>query len=174
MNTPAACRTFFALWPGEGERARLAGMAQACARRSGGRATAPDRLHATLVFLGTLEPEGVARAQAVAAKVPARRFELEMGKVEFRRRQAMVWAGCRATPPELLELVEALQQGCRVSGFEIEERAYRAHVTLVRYARRAPGPDAAPWAWTVDGYCLARSLDGAGGVHYEVVARWQA
>jgi len=170
----AASRAFFALWPGTAERARLAAMATECARHSGGRATAADNLHATLVFLGILTPERLGAARALGAGVGPQRFDLAMDRLDYRRRQAMVWAGCRVTPAPLQELVAGLQRACRHAGFDVEDRAYVPHVTLVRHARRDPGVAVTEWTWPVDGYCLARSVSEHAGVHYEVVERWQA
>jgi 2'-5' RNA ligase len=47
-------RLFFALWPSAEEQRALAQAAHKAARYSGGRATPEEKLHLTLVFLGSV------------------------------------------------------------------------------------------------------------------------
>ena len=49
---PQSHRVFFALWPDDDTRKRLVRATRDAVRRSGGRATPKERLHATVAFLG--------------------------------------------------------------------------------------------------------------------------
>jgi 2'-5' RNA ligase len=77
-----------------------------------------------------------------------------------------------ATPPALLQLHAALGDALRRLDLPVEERPFRAHVTLARKAQRASVPAAGPaLRWRVeDGYALVQSVGGGQG--YRVLHRF--
>ena len=85
-------RLFFALWPTDAVRARLAAAAQSHAAL--GRAIAARNLHVTVVFLGAVPAERVAhvvRNRTVAQKLTLDgKFMLHLDAVEFWRRSSLV------------------------------------------------------------------------------------
>jgi 2'-5' RNA ligase len=165
-------RVFFALLPGARERELLASVARLCAERSGGRGVQADNLHVTLAFIGEVGAPQVDALCGLANGIAFAPFTLCFDRVQFRRRQQMVWIGCRETPPALQQLVSALHLGLAGQGFRTESRPFVTHVTAVRRARRAPRVDIEPIEAALTGFCLMRSHVEDAGVRYERIGAW--
>jgi 2'-5' RNA ligase len=144
--------------------------------------TRADQLHFTLAFLGE-QPEDALQRAADAAE-PCRQlraFEASLsgaGAFPQPRRPRVLWLGVGQGARELEALGETLQAGLRTSGFELEARPFRAHLTVGRVkpgaersAQRAL--DAAPQGEVarlrVDSLHLMRSHLGAGGARHETL-----
>jgi len=169
--TPSrSTRLFLALWPGPRAREALAAASDAWRWPPGSARVAPERLHLTLHFLGSIEIERVGLVQAGVA-VPFRGFELVLDR-------AGVWPHgiavllARSTPPALARLHRDLGAALAALGVPLEARPWQPHVTL---ARRAPGarpPAALPvLRWRVRGYALVESRLGSNG-GYRVLQRY--
>lgn len=127
-------------------------------------------LHVTLVFLSNVP----------AARMPTL---IELGHAirfsgcELTFDHFAVWQPARvlvlttSTMPEpLLQLVDTLRQCLRQAGFSIEDRPYRAHVTLARKVREAISDT--PMAnihWSARDFVLVESMHGLDGVQYRVL-----
>ena len=131
-------RLFFALFPDTGAAARLAGWACAVAP-PGARLVAPERIHLTLAFLGSVDPatEAVLASAAAAACGPA--VDVVVDRVGCWRRAGVLWAGCRRPPAALRALHARLQRGLAPLGFAPDPRPFAPHLTL---ARRVSAPPA--------------------------------
>ena len=106
---------------------------------------APEQLHLTLKFLGNIETSRIGYvAAAVRAAVASRRaFEVEIagvGGFPDARRPSVVWAGVRSGTRELAALAGAVARAVEPLGFPLDERAYKAHVTLARIRERLAAP----------------------------------
>jgi 2'-5' RNA ligase len=169
----ARARVFFALWPEDEVRAALAQAGVHAQAECGGRATASDKIHLTLFFVGDIERSRVAALEACASRVAADPFELDMSTLGYWRHNRIVWAGARHCPGELATLVDNLSLNLAGEGIRGEDRAYVPHVTLVRNARRAPVRSAleAP-VWKARELVLVESVRAAGVVRYEIVGGW--
>lgn len=163
---------FFALWPGEDQRRRLADLAARLAAQSGGKAVARDNIHLTLAFLGEIGAGLVAEVAALGGALELTPFDFKLDQLGFWRRNGIVWAGCERAPAPLAGLVADLQAGLAGLGIRVEKRPYVPHLTLVRRGRRAPELRMAPVAWPVTEFCLVRSRLSSTGAHYEVTGRW--
>jgi len=83
----------------------------------------------------------------------------------------VTWAGCNEPPPALVAVESTLRQGLNARDFELEERAFRPHVTLVRKAEKTLAPEAiAAVAWRVGEFALVASEPGSGS--YKTMATW--
>jgi len=105
----------------------LAAIADLKRQAVSGNFTRAENLHLTLAFIG--ESENVAAIQRVidCCAVPA--FELAVsGTGTFGN---LFWAGIEKNP-ELKALADTIQNSLRKSGFQIEERAFKPHITLAR------------------------------------------
>jgi RNA 2',3'-cyclic 3'-phosphodiesterase len=144
-------RLFFALWPPR-ETARAL---HEWAKGLEGRATPAEKIHLTLAFLGGVEP---AKLAAAAKKVQAQAFELPVDTAKYWRDNHIVWVGPREMPEGLRVLVERLHFALYRAEFILERRAFAAHVTLVRKARKpasiAPLPKV---EWPVREFTLVNS-----------------
>lgn len=176
---PPTLRFFYGLVPDAAAAQRLARSASALARACGGRALAAPDLHLTLAFVGNraagdralLTPPALALPAALVARVDWPAMQLDR-LASFGH--GIVWAGPARTPPWLADLASTLRASLRAGGIDCDEQPMRAHVTLVRGARRwhdpALRPAFAPVAVSSWRLALGWSGDAPAGARY----RWQA
>lgn len=92
-----------------------------------GNFTSPDNLHLTLAFIGESDKISAIREAIDRCAVP--RFDLAVsGGGHFGN---LCWVGIENNP-KLKTLAESLQNDLRKSGFDIENRAFKPHITLAR------------------------------------------
>ncbi len=174
MKAAATKRLFFALWPDEPARTRLARLAAEVAHLGQGRAPRPESLHLTLAFLGEVSPERVALAETAGARAAQAvdPFAIALNQVGGNA-YGVAWFTPATVPGPLHELQEVLAQALAASGFALERRMFRPHVTLardcVRSARRGALP---PVEWNVEKLSLVASTLGPGGSRYADLASW--
>lgn len=172
MKTDPA-RLFFALWPDARTQRALGALAQDLSRTCGGRGVPAGNVHLTLHFLGNVERARISRLEALAAGIRNPSFELSVDRVEFWRRNHIVWAGVLHCPEALQDLVALLGEELAGEGFRIDERPYVPHITLLRNARRPPAAAEVPAiTWSVAGIALVESVPRERGRIYEVVREW--
>lgn len=137
--------------------------------------TVADDWHLTLAFLGETPAQRVEPAvEAVgAAASQVGPFALAFDGTAGRFGDRVLWAGIRPAP-ELIALAAATVEALRVSGFDLERRDFRPHLTLARSRRGArvragavagfqgPTPE-----WTVSRVVLMRSSRGGDGPRYQ-------
>jgi 2'-5' RNA ligase len=163
-------RLFFALWPPRETAEALAGWAAAVQKQSGGRVTATDNIHLTLAFLGEADPDPAVRA---AKQAMGRCHTLPVETAKYVRRNEMVWVAPVAMPVSLGQLVASLHGELRAAGFRLEDRAFAAHVTLIRKARMPKAlPPLPKLEWPVNEFVLVRSRTSPRGSTYEPVGRF--
>lgn len=92
-----------------------------------GNFTRPENLHLTLAFIGESENISAIRSVIDRCAVPA--FELAIsGTGTFGN---LFWVGIEINA-KLKALAENIQNELRKSGFQIEERVFKPHITLAR------------------------------------------
>ncbi|MGZ4606354.1 MAG: RNA 2',3'-cyclic phosphodiesterase [Blastococcus sp.] len=178
-------RLFFAVDPPEQARADLR-RALAPLQGAPGEPhwTAPDRWHLTLLFLGTVPdarlPDVLAAAGPALAGTPPMSLRLAGGgRFGSLRRPQVVWVGLDGDVAALIELAERLRAAVRGLDLPVEDRPFRAHLTLGRWRAGRPadgtlsqrltgyrGP-----AWPVAEVRLMESHLGR-DARYEAVATW--
>jgi 2'-5' RNA ligase len=165
-------RLFFALWPTDAVRARLAAAAEAHAAL--GRVIAARNLHVTVVFLGAVPEERVADVRAAAKLTLIGKFMLHLDRMEFWRRSNLIALTAANTPSQLLTIVAGLRAGLRERSFELREHdTFRPHVTLVRDVVRGPAAaDVTSVQWPVESFALIESKVGQHGSEYTVLDEW--
>ncbi len=106
-------------------------------------------LHATLFFLGEVEPERVGEVEAaLESAVRGGPPELLLDRAEAfpgRGRERILWVRASETgPPRVRELQERVSRALAALGFEPDRRAWSPHVTVarVRQGAKASIPDA--------------------------------
>jgi 2'-5' RNA ligase len=166
-------RLFFALWPDEAARERLAALAKRLAITGGGRPVPAANLHLTLAFLGDVADDRVENARKVASGLRGRSFQLVLDRTGTFRRAGVGWAGPTRIPPSLAGLQSALDGALRAAGFVLEERAFAVHLTLARKLDRpVPAMAIEPGvAWRVERFVLVESARESG--RYTEVAAWE-
>ncbi len=129
-------RLFVGLAVSEGVREALERLTlRLRAKDDGLRWSTPEQWHVTLVFLGEVDDERRARLIEELARVRQPGLTLEMARLGVFERAGILYAEVEVTP-ELLRLYEAAAGAVRRVGLEVEERPYRAHITLARSRNR--------------------------------------
>ena len=106
--------------------------------------TPPERWHLTLLFLGAVPPDRVAELVAAAAPAvtatPSLTLQLAgAGRFGSRRRPQVFWVGVTGDGDALGALAGRLAAVARGLGMPVEERPFRAHLTLGRWRPGRPG-----------------------------------
>ena len=171
QHTGKPLRLFIALWPGEALRQAIAAWQQAWSWPPQAALVKAERLHLTLHFLGNVDAARLPEL-ARAITVPFEPMTLALGQPEVWPNGVAVVRPDRA-PAALLRLHAALGRQLAALGLPVEERPYRAHVTLARRAHRATPPaQVLNRRWRIDGgFVLVRSLPGGAG--YQVLYRFK-
>lgn len=173
-NTDESGRYFLAVWPDEPVRARLAEWSEAIQAGSSARRIPLSKLHATLVFLGTLGPAELQAVRSVAADTSWPGASLTLDRIGYWQRSRIVWAGSRDGSVALSGLADQLRDRLRRLGFRVEDRSFLPHVTLYRNARRRPRWRRRVIEWRIQEFCLVQSRRTPDGSEYEVLERWSA
>jgi 2'-5' RNA ligase len=146
--------------------------------------TPPSRWHLTLVFLGdvpapALAPLTAAVGPAVAATPPLTLQLAGAGRFGSRRRPAVCWAGVDGDVGELTALAGRLGGAASSVGLPVEDRPFRAHLTIGRWRPGRPADGDLPTRlaghrgppWPVREVVLWRSHLGP-EPRYDRVAAW--
>ena len=129
-------RLFVGLAVSEGVREALERLTlRLRAKDDGLRWSTPDQWHVTLVFLGEVDDEKRTRLVEELARVRQPRLTLQMERLGVFERVGILYAEVEVTP-QLLRLYEEVAGAVRRVGLEIEDRPYRAHITLARSRNR--------------------------------------
>ena len=164
-------RLFFAIWPDASARAALETLAARLESRAGGRVVPIEKIHLTLAFLGEVAPDRADDLVKAADKVREAPFELVLDRIGAFRRARVTWVGSTSAPPALVGVEGMLREALRSRGFELEERPFTPHVTLVRKAEKTLAPEPIePIAWRVQEFALVSTEPGTGA--YKTMATW--
>jgi 2'-5' RNA ligase len=95
-------------------------------------------------------------------------FEFTLDHAGLWARQRVAWLAPRVVPPALSQLVGELEAALRGAHFAVEDRVWRAHVTLLRDTRSIAAVPAPQLRWQARDFVLVESAGGA----YRIVKRW--
>lgn len=172
-SRPETQRLFFALWPPIELSRELYRLAGSALHGGSGRRVLPENIHLTLVFLGSVDAPFRECAEQAAMVIRATSFTLMLEQMGHWSKSGILWVGPHQTPPPLIRLVQELNAGLAVCGYEAEQRPYAAHLTLARQARpRQTITSMEIRAWEVDRFHLVRSHTHADGARYEILRSW--
>jgi 2'-5' RNA ligase len=181
-------RLFVALWPPtvvvQDLQAAVADVAERQEAPSGVRWVTAEQLHLTVAFLGEVDPLRRSRAEERFARVCSRHPPMTLwlaGSGRFGDRILFVKVAGDREP--LVRLATSVAAAGRRAGLDLQERRWRAHITVAR--ARQEGGELRELAHALDGYHsdtwtatelhLVHSRLGAGENRrsaYETVARW--
>ena len=173
-RAPRKRRLFFALWPSDELRQRIALDHEALIRDSRGRPTASRNLHITVLFVGEVEEPQVSLVVDSGAAITAPRFQLALDSIDtLSPSKVLCLESSREPPSALLELAERLRFSLLDKGIKLKQQVMRPHLTLARQLprpmhRRAP----ASYTWDVVEFVLVESTLAASGSEYEIIGRW--
>ena len=169
---PDSLRLFFALWPDDATRDALNRTGKWLHQHWGGRRMRADTLHITLAFLGSTPTEQLDDLIACADSVQSAAFELVLDQPGFWRHNRIGWLGASETPPQHLELVNALNAALKLAVFPVDARPHVLHVTLLRNTTGGEVPECTPVRWPINEFVLVKSVTESAGAKYEVIRRW--
>jgi 2'-5' RNA ligase len=170
-----ARRLFFAVWPDDAARSRLAAAVRELVPPGAGRPQRPDQWHMTLEFLGDVPESRLPAVFDAGAEAGAAAFDCELSfdRLEHWKRPEVLCLVAGSIPEPLAALVRSLQTALQLRGFSPETRPFRAHVTLARKVRQAPLPGVVgPVHWPVRRLSLVQSLADRSGSRYVEIAAW--
>jgi len=169
VNEPAR-RLFIALWPADELRHEIEHETRHAARHSGGRVIAARNLHITLAFLGAVPESRIAALHHCIGVTTVQPFDLILQAINWWERQELLCLEPIAGAEALQECVERLHAALRHSGFAVERRPFRPHLTLARDVRRdhAVKPIKA-LHWPVQRMELIESQNSGRGSEYTVL-----
>ena len=165
-------RLFFALWPDEATQSALYRTGKWLHKHWGGRLMQRDTLHITLAFLGSTPVGQLDAVLECAGSVQSNAFELVLDQAGYWRHNRIGWLGASETPPQHIELVDALNAALEAAGFSVDPRPHVPHVTLLRKSLGGEVPACEPLHWPVSEFVLVQSVTESEGAHYQVVRRW--
>jgi 2'-5' RNA ligase len=164
-------RLFFALWPDLETRAKCAAISTTL--KSFGRPVHPDNLHATLVFLGSVDETIETKLIDTASAVNFAKISIRFDSLNYWRRPRII---CLCGKPEdsaVALLVGQLNTMAATLEIPTDDRPYQAHITLLRKANKLPPLAFEPIVWQSDAFCLVESCSTPEGVAYRVLKTWQ-
>lgn len=175
-------RLFVAVAVPEPQRAALAtAVSPLRAAHPDLRWTRPDGWHLTLAFLGRTSTGGRLRAQLAVGLAAARSVAVDLaidGRLG-RFGDRVLWVRVDDHDGRLAALAEAVRGALREHGLPVDDRAFRAHLTLARgrRGRRLPrdrwiAGTGVPARWTATRVALVTSRPEPGGNRYRAVATW--
>ncbi len=135
-------RLFIAVQFPEDIKARLTAAAdelkKSCRR---GNFSRRENMHITLVFLGETPDSRLPQIKAAMSSVKTSPFDIGIGGLGRFRREGgdIYWLGVRDDARGLESIYSQLSRILRGEGFSIEDRRFRAHITLGREVM--PYPD---------------------------------
>lgn len=163
-------RVFFALWPDDTLRARLAGLARAIP--ADGRLVPSDHLHLTLAFPGSVASERVTALIASVSVMDGPPIPLRLDRLGYFERPRIAWIGPSDPPARLGELANSLESICGECGIPMPDRPFRPHVSLRRSVNRFRSISFEPLDWCASRVVLIESGQGGNPGSYRLLHEW--
>lgn len=167
MNAGAdKLRLFYALWPDEVTRMKLAAWQQ----QVSGRKMSAQNLHLTLAFLGNQPRTLLPILEEILHRLPLQAMQLDIDSLDYFSKPRIAWAGPRMAPPALFTLQSDLMHALEKAEINLKPVAgFRPHITLTRDA--PPTNTEIPTIqWKVGEIALLQSVSSPQGPHYQVLA----
>jgi 2'-5' RNA ligase len=140
---------------------------------SQGRCIRDDNIHLTLAFVGAVGERDLARLLEPPAGIFTCAFLLTLDHWGCWAGKGIGWAAPSHVPEGLRVLAANLESWLRDAGFELDNRPFLPHVTLVRNAQCVPLRESiAAIEWRIADFALIESLPMRGGVSYVTLRSW--
>ena len=172
-DTGSSRRLFLACWPDQTLQELLDSLAQRLQKKHGGRKTARENIHLTLIFLGQVQQHREQQLRKQLRTLDVKQFDLELDEAGAFTHCRIKRVGPRIIPNGLKDLQQEFKHISHERGFHTGERPYKPHVSLLRKAKTKPEQAIEPIPWKVDRYCLIESKLKDNGVQYEILEEFQ-
>lgn len=168
----ASHRLFFALQPDRHTLKALSEI-QRRVRADAGRPVPPERLHATLLFMGNQSAATLQRLQEMASMLEFPACRPVLDRLGHFPRAGVVWLGPSHVPAELEAFQSGLSAAVAEAGVGFDEKPWRMHVTIYRDLRKRPGRiHFEPVEWPLRTFQLMESIQDRSGLEYRCRGRW--
>lgn len=172
MNNRASTRLFFALLPDPVIREDIVELIKPLSGHKF-QWIHPHDLHATLVFIGDVSTDRLATIMQVGDAIQQASFTVELDHINYWHKAKILWCGPREMPAALVGLADELKLNLTASGFQLERRPYRMHVTLARKAQcLSTATIDSPLIWSVREFSLLASQPNGQAPFYQELKRW--
>jgi len=171
MRSVKDVRIFFALWPDDEVRYRMAENLK-CFNidKDKSRLVDSSNFHMTLHFIGNTSIAEMECLDMQARLLNAESFDVILDCSGFFKKPRVLWFGCQTAPKALHDLQGNLGQQISQCAYTPETRPYSPHLTVARKIIGAPAAiPFEPVHWEVNRFVLVESISIPGGVRYEVV-----
>ena len=165
-------RLFFALWPTDELRERIALDTREWIAGSGGVAIPPANFHVTLAFLGAVPEESLERIRAVGAQLCGAPFEFVLDTIESWSAAGVLCLTATQPAPTLLSLAARLRFSLLEQQVDSAPQEFRPHVSLARAPSAQIDAPIGPMIWPVCEVVLVESSSAARGSEYRILDRW--
>jgi 2'-5' RNA ligase len=149
-------RLFFALQPTPEQNLALAEQVAPLVAQLGSKVAPPANLHATLCFIGSIEPARLDALRAAAATLRGRPVRLSFDALEYWEAPKILCATASRDSSSANELSIALGEAAVAAGFSPDLKPFRAHVTLARKISAAQAATV-PWPLPLEPPTLMRA-----------------
>jgi len=172
-------RLFFALQPAPEQNAALTAQVAPLVSQLGAQPVLAENLHATLCFIGAIEPARLDALRASAASLRGRPVRLNFDALEYWEAPKILCATASRDSSSASELSIALGEAVVAAEFSPDIKPFRAHLTLARKISAAqaatvpwPLPLAPPTVMRADKFVLMESRRNDAGSVYSAVDCW--
>ncbi len=164
-------RLFLAIWPDQQTRHELEKIIENLDSLEQ-KKVKPENLHATLVFIGSVEESMVPAIKQSLSGISVKAFTVVFDELCYWRKPKVLCLTSSFPPEEMMRLAEAINTSISDFDFKLDTRPYRPHVTLARKARYKPQLEFPPVRWHANSFCLVESVTRPEGVCYQVIYTW--
>jgi 2'-5' RNA ligase len=168
---PDTLRLFFALWPDDETRQKLAQFSQAI-QPNAFKPVPPHNFHVTLVFIGNVNKADELVIKQRAASISSEPFVIVFDQLSYWNKPKVISLTSQHPPDPLMILSESLNRAVTSCGLETDSKPYNPHITLVRHVSTFIERDCDPFVWRANSFCLVESCSEIDGVRYTVKEEW--
>lgn len=180
MPSPTgSLRLFFALQPAPTLAHALVDAAAPIAAQIQGQIVPASNVHATLCFIGAVEPARLDALKAAVRPVRGVPDELSFDTFEVWEKPRILCGVASRVPRAAIALADAVRDAVVAAGFLPDDKPFRPHLTLARkvslaHAKRLAWPRVISPGFVVryDRFVLMESRRGEHGSIYSVVDSW--
>lgn len=165
-------RLFFALWPDQQTRKKIDAVNQQIVL-PGVRKLRPANLHNTLLYLGNLDTKIQKAIVEEASKIQLPAFTFALDGLQYWKIPKVLCLTAAQHPLAMLALVDQLVAIAQdYPMIYLHDRAYQAHVTLMRKAKTECPLTIEPIKWQANDFVLVESVSTPTGIRYDILERW--
>lgn len=171
QQTIRSKRLFFALWPDDHTRQQIASLctqlnADTC------KPTKAENIHITLAFLGQVDETTEQTLIQQIEHLSAPRLQLTFDQLKLWRKPQILCLTSAHPNQNLLQLNLQIKQICQACGIVLEDRPYKAHITLARKAKKKLNTQAISINWRAHSFSLIESINTRNGPVYRLIRTW--